>query len=56
MRPELVPQLKLISTTLSVTMKQTALNFVLIHLMNETIYFDGYKMRQKFTEDNFDFQ
>ena len=28
MRPELVPQLKLISTTLSVTMKQTALNFV----------------------------
>ena len=27
MRPELVPQLKLISTTLSVTMKQTALNF-----------------------------
>ena len=37
MRPELVPQLKLIATTLSVTMKQTALNFVLIHLIKPTI-------------------
>ena len=37
MRPELIPQLKLISTTLSVTMKQTALNFVLIHLIKPTI-------------------
>ena len=39
LRPELVPQLKLISTTLSETMKQTALNFVLIHLIKPKILF-----------------
>ena len=33
----IVPQLKLISTTLSVTMKHTALNFVLIHHIKPTI-------------------